>query len=209
MTRHEASFTDVTGGLATAAGATSSISKTGGMVGGYAGYNWQQRNFVYGIEGDISWLDAKAQQTWGSLISTIITWQQTQDITWLATFRGRAGVDIDSTLLYLTGGLAVGGVKESYNEFCGNVGCFGVGAGATFAGFTNNTTKVGWTMGAGFEHMFDPHWTVRGEFRYVDLGRSTVSCANVGIVCGAAGSALSGVFSNTLMTRTVGVGYKF
>ena len=35
-------------------------SKTGGAAGAVLGYNWQQGRFVYGLEGDWSWLGAKA-----------------------------------------------------------------------------------------------------------------------------------------------------
>src|SRR6516165_5076246 len=34
-------------------------SKTGGLIGGHIGYNWQQRSFVYGFEIDGSWADTE------------------------------------------------------------------------------------------------------------------------------------------------------
>jgi opacity protein-like surface antigen len=37
---------------------------------------------------------------------------------------------------------------------------------------------VGWTAGVGVEHMFAPHWTLGGEWRYVDLGTHTAQCVN-------------------------------
>jgi hypothetical protein len=62
--------------------------------------------------------------------------------------------------------------------------------------------------------MFDSHWTLRGEFRYVDLGRSNGQCHDAGIgggFCAAFGTGgnYRGEFSNALMIGTVGVGYKF
>src|SRR5271169_5961959 len=63
-TRHDGSFNGLTG-LTNGVGATYTTSKTGGIAGGYAGYNWQQRSFVYGVEADINWIGAKAQETWG------------------------------------------------------------------------------------------------------------------------------------------------
>src|SRR3954466_5683252 len=37
-----------------------SLTKVGGTFGGNFGYNVQSSNFVWGIEGDISWVGAKA-----------------------------------------------------------------------------------------------------------------------------------------------------
>jgi outer membrane immunogenic protein len=211
--RHEASFNDLDGfvefgGLP----ATQSTSKTGGLFGGYAGYNWQDRSFVYGVESDISWVGAKADSQLGVRQFSNFTYQQSHDISWLATFRARAGLDFESTLIYVTGGLAVAGAKESFNAFNGPNcnGCFGVPSGAMLGGFSQNKTLVGWTVGGGFEHMLDRHWTIRGEARFVDLGRSSVTCADViPGVCSTGSSNYRGEFSNTLMTGTVGVGYKF
>jgi outer membrane immunogenic protein len=205
--RHDGSFNDLTGFGGSPA--TFGTSKTGGLGGGYAGYNWQSRSFVYGVESDISWVGAKAESLVGGSFGGA-TFAQSHDISWLATFRARAGLDVESTLVYLTGGLAVAQIKQSYNGFCSLVfACDGVTPpGGMFGGFSQNNTQVGWTVGAGFEHMLDPHWTVRGEMRYVDLGRSSVTCAN-GAFCSASGNTYRGEFSNTLMTGMVGVGYKF
>jgi hypothetical protein len=55
------------------------------------------------------------------------------------------------------------------------------------------------------EHMFAPHWTLRGEWRYVDLGTHGAQCANGNDVC--TGTHVD--FSNTLMLGLVGLAYKF
>jgi outer membrane immunogenic protein len=207
--RHDGSFNDLTG-FSFGSPATFGTSKTGGLGGGYAGYNWQSRSFVYGVESDISWVGAKAESQVGGIFGGP-TFQQSHDISWLATFRARAGLDVESTLVYLTGGLAVAQTKQSFNGFCSLAfACNGAAPGGMFGGFSQNNTQVGWTVGAGFEHMLDPHWTVRGEARYVDLGRSSVTCTNGAInSCFGVSNAYRGEFSNTLMTGMVGVGYKF
>lgn len=212
VVRHDASFNDLAGLDADPIG-THGTSATGGLAGGFVGYSWQHRSFVFGLEADANWVSAKAQTTWGGATGFAESFAQSQDITWVATARARAGLDFESTLVYLTGGVAIGGVKNSFAGVCGPLsgGCNGVPAGAVFSSFSEDTTRVGWTVGAGFEHMFDPHWMVRGEFRYVDLGRTTVQCADVVPLAACTGPGLNkrGEFSNTLMTGTVGVGYKF
>jgi outer membrane immunogenic protein len=212
VARHDAQFNDLTIFFN---GSSMITSKTGGVFGGYAGYNWQDRSFVYGIEADINGVAAKATETWGPPINFSTSYAQSQDVPWVATFRGRMGIDYESTLFYFTGGLAVGRVENSFNGFCGPAGCLGGLGGAMFGGLTDDTTRLGWTAGAGVEHMFSSHWTVRGEFRYVDLGRKSAGCLPA-LVTGCDGTSTGrpvpvlqrGEFSNTLMNALVGIGYK-
>ena len=58
----------------------------------------QQGNFVYSFEGDWS----KTGDESGLEIS------KSFDVRWVGTVRGRAGLAFDTTLVYLTGGLAFG-----------------------------------------------------------------------------------------------------
>jgi outer membrane immunogenic protein len=44
----------------------------------------------------------------------------------------------------------------------------------------DDTTKVGWTVGAGAEWMFAHNWSVGVEYVYVDLGSSTITLAPAG-----------------------------
>jgi len=208
VARHDADFNDLAGFLGKSS--TKSTSKTGSLVGGYAGFNLQDGSFVYGLEADFNWVGAKATEMWGGTFAGSFVALQSQDVPWVATFRGRMGIDYQSTLFYFTGGLALGQVKNSFNGFCGpGAACLGAVAGGPIGGFSESQTRFGWTAGAGVEHMFSSHWTVRGEFRYVDLGRKGVACAQVvGGQC-AVGTNYRGEFSNTLMSGLFGIGYKF
>jgi outer membrane immunogenic protein len=210
IARHDAYFNDL-GGFSGSYGSRNT-AQTGGVLGGYAGYNWQDRSFVYGLEADANWIGAKAQTPWGGSAIFVNSYPQSQDVPWVATFRGRLGIDLESTLLYLTGGLAVGKVQDSFDGVCpANGGCRGLPAGAIYGGFSENASRLGWTAGAGFEHMFDSHVTLRGEIRYVDLGRSTVACSPA-VALGCSDPTITsyrGEFSNTLMSGLVGLGYKF
>ena len=97
----------------------------------------------------------------------------------------------DVTLFYVTGGAAFGNVKNSVQS--------------SFAGtLSESKTRVGWTVGGGVERRIASNWTMRGEVRYVDLGRSDA-------VCGGPGgcSQYSGTFKNAMIEGLVGVGLKF
>ena len=87
--------------------------------------------------------------------------------------------------------------------------------GKSFVVEVDSKTQLGWTAGVGFEHMFDAHWTLRGEFRYIDLGRTSVlPCvpAVAGLFCDGQARFprfFQGQFSDTLIAGLVGLGYKF
>jgi outer membrane immunogenic protein len=173
--------------------------KTGGTVGGLLGYNWQQGSFVYGLEGDWSWIGARTSQL--AALNTFESLSTSFDVNWLATLRGRAGLAFDATLVYVTGGVAFGHVKDSFEVKGAN--------SADLASFTQNKTKVGWTAGVGVEHMVSRHWTARAEFRYVDLGTTAVACSSATNFNQCVALAYRGDFSNTLKLGLVGLSYKF
>ena len=70
-------------------------------------------------------------------------------VNWLASFRGRAGLTLDTNLIYLTGGVALGDFKNS----------LWVGTSSGAADLTQ--TRVGWVAGLGFEHKFNNNWSVQ------------------------------------------------
>jgi outer membrane immunogenic protein len=180
--------------------------KTGGTVGGLLGYNWQQGSFVYGVEGDWSWIGAKT-----SRLAPVLGFagnndlSTSYDVNCLATLRGRAGLAFDSTLFYVTGGAAFGHVKNSVELISAGP----VNTGTINASYTQNRTKIGWTAGVGAEYMLSQHWTARAEFRYVDLGRTTVACSSATDFNNCVSAGYRGEFSNTLKLGLVGLNYKF
>jgi outer membrane immunogenic protein len=75
-------------------------SKPTGFTGGFeAGYNWQSRNFVFGVEGDIEALSLSSRASGSALYPGYpYTFTVTSDIgtTWLATVRGRLGYAVNN-----------------------------------------------------------------------------------------------------------------
>jgi outer membrane immunogenic protein len=164
-------------------------TQVGGTLGGYAGFNVQHGTLVFGLEADGSWVGAKATTTWSSVGPTAGSF----DVRWLATARGRLGVAYDLTLFYVTGGAAFGNVKNSAQNPPGGI-----------AILSESKTRVGWTVGGGIERRIASNWTMRGEVRYVDLGRSDTVCGGP-FGC----SQYSGTFKNSMIEGLVGVGLKF
>jgi outer membrane immunogenic protein len=159
-----------------------SFSKTGFIGGGQIGYNWQNGNFVFGLEGDISGLSGRASADFRTNLVDYGTYSS--KIRWLSTVRGRFGLAVGDTMAYLTAGVAFGGV--------GNTVSF-----ETFS-YSNSKTKTGWTVGGGVEHMLSRNWTIGLEGLFVDLGNS-----NVDTVVGPV------QFSNQAVIGRLKLNYKF
>lgn len=146
------------------------VRTTGGTFGGQVGYNWQSQSFVYGLEADLNWVGGKGSDQHIANNGIGFPVIHTTKLSWLATMRARGGVAFGRTLLFATGGLAVGHVKNDWDFgpaiICpGNPGCL----------HSNYRTRLGWTAGGGIEHFVSQNMTVKAEALYVDLGRKTMT----------------------------------
>jgi outer membrane immunogenic protein len=180
---------------------TSNTSSSSFIGGGQIGYNWQHGNFVYGVEADISGL-TKGFRAPDVITKGVGRTPLRTDIDWLSTYRLRAGLAVGDTMAYMTGGLAIGGVKNCFSPH----GCGFTGGGTEKS---ESRTKVGWAIGGGVEHMWTRNWTVALEGLFVDLGSSTVNGINV--ASGAANNDPSKrtKFKSQAIIGRVKVNYKF
>jgi outer membrane immunogenic protein len=166
-----------------------------GFVGGVeVGYDWQDRYFVYGVAADWTWTGLKKTQTQASGVS-IMTHQAKID--WLASFRGRMGLAVDNTLIYVTGGLALGHLKSNAS-FSGADGLNNYGA--------LNTTKVGWVAGGGVEHKLNRNWSIKGEALYYDLGQQTATGPSSP---GNGNGSYSTTFHHEVIVGRMGLAYRW
>ena len=142
-----------------------------GFIGGaQIGYNWQAGSFVYGLEADFQGADIKKSASACDPVggcASVLTSVSTK-LDWLGTVRARFGfAAFDRTLLYVTGGLAVGSSKLS-----GNINEF-AGAGNQFIASASSNARAGYTIGAGAEYAFSQNWSAKLEYLYYDLGSRT------------------------------------
>ncbi len=172
---------NVNNGPAVAGAGTGSLSSSGVIGGGQAGYNVQSRGFVYGFEVDLSALDLNAsRQASGNyptpavgVAGNTFTIGSALSTNWLFTARGRLGWSVSNLLIYATGGLAVTDVKVT-STYKDNLAAVGFTPGASM--FARNTdTKYGFVVGGGAEWALTGNWSVRGEYLYVDFGSVTAS----------------------------------
>jgi len=150
-------------------------SFTGGLQ---LGYNFQSGQFVYGFEGDINWMRHDASYGGAFPYSNgagVYNLTVSNSIDWLATIRGRIGVTVGgtgSTLLYLTGGLALTEIKFDQNF---SEPPFTSPPGNSPQSASISDVKAGWTVGGGVEAMLAKNWSVKGEYLFVQFDPGDVS----------------------------------
>ncbi|TXH80836.1 MAG: porin family protein [Rhizobium sp.] len=108
----------------------------------FTGYNWQQGQIVYGVEGDLGYSDSDNTRN-GLTAKNGVN----------GSVRGRIGYDFNPFMLYGTAGLALGQNKLSD------------------ATSSESKTAVGYTVGAGAETFITNNITARLEYRYTDYGK--------------------------------------
>jgi outer membrane immunogenic protein len=167
-------------GVATAAGfafvqglTNQNMNSTGFIGGGQIGYNYQIQSVVLGVEADMNYTGLSKTATTGTFGLPVCgaptcSIAQSYNADWLATFRGRFGVTTGNLLFYGTGGLAVARVR--YND------TFTLPTSVNAASSSN--VRTGWTLGLGAEWAFNPRWSVKAEYLYVDLGSTGYTMPN-------------------------------
>jgi outer membrane immunogenic protein len=166
------------------------INLDGWVFGGQVGKNWQFGNWVVGLEADGQWTGERGGRTFtcgtpgviigacsvvtaGPLAGVVSTTTFDQEISWFATFRPRVGALVTpSTLLYVTGGLAVAGIKTN-----GVISGFTAAAVPTSVAWSQEDTQWGWVIGAGLEARLGGNWTGKIEGLYMDYGTVSGSAA--------------------------------
>ena len=140
---------------ATGLGDTLGYNLRGGLVGGTVGYNWQVSSFVFGFEGDASWVGEYGSHLDDGAVGNPAFTSSTKE-TWVATARVRAGYAVNNLLFYGTGGYAAAGVEAGIKDS---------GTNAVLASATS--TRSGWTAGGGLEWGFAPNWSAKFEYLYM------------------------------------------
>lgn len=159
-------------------------------VGGTAGYNWQLRSAVFGVEADGSWTNYN-ETTVGHPGFSI----QAQT-SWFSTARIRAGWAADNILFYVTGGAAFANFKDtaqfvSAPHMCGQNG----GSWSCPSG-----TSTGLAVGGGIEVMLAQNWSAKLEYLYLNLPSVTTT----DVVSGAGYS-----WNNSAQIFRIGANYHF
>ena len=181
-----------------------SVNPQGFIGGTQIGYNWQSNAFVWGLAADLQASGMKQGSTFASVPpappSAAGTTTLDRKIDWFGTIRGKLGFAIQNWLLYGTGGLAYGHIKEDLT-FTPTPPTIPIGTGS------NSQTKAGWTVGGGFEYGVD-RWSFGVEYLFIDFGRTATAMTFAGYL-GAETDMVSFSSRNTVNVVRALVNYHF
>lgn len=174
-------------------GQTFGVDSDGFLGGVQAGYNWQASSLVFGIEGELGYLDldGSAAQIDGVFNDTFAS----VDAGLFAGLSARIGYAMDRTLLYAkAGGVYFDGEYSLSDEVT-------IAGPAILSG--SEVIGLGYQIGAGVEHAVTDNWTLKLEYAYFDFGNETVT--------GVDGAGDPSNYSADLSVHTlkIGANYKF
>jgi outer membrane immunogenic protein len=170
---------------------------SGGLGGGYAGFNYQVNQIVVGIDGDYSW--AHLTGSTSDIGPTGFTNISNETVKWIATVTGRLGYAVNNWMFFGKAGGAWAG-------FSVNSATFNV-AGVNTNNNTSSTTRNGWTVGTGVEWGFAPHWSTKLEYDYVKFTTANYNNTDT-TVAGVVTFPGRSATSNLSMVK-LGVAYRF
>lgn len=202
---HDASTRDLNGWAANGIGNPAYVSPwfksttTKATFGGQGGYSWQMSAFVLGVEADINYIGASQTfvppNTLATACGLSCVTTATNELNWVATFRGRAGFAFDRILIYGTAGVAVGEVSNSwgwdFNTPIRNT-------------FSVSETRSGYVVGGGVEAMLTKNVSLRAEYLHIDLGTSRSTIVPFG-----GPTSFSSEFKNTADVGRAGLNFRW
>jgi|GEM_PF-901221 len=168
---------------------------TGFTAGGLAGYNYQIDSFVLGAETDFDSIKSRSDNSGSTAIiccETVtpgpiplplfgvraLSHASRSQLNWFGTARMRFGfVPTERLMIYGTGGLAYGFVQGDLDQSS----VFSEDFTSRYWQGGDSSVKVGWTLGAGAEYALTSAISIRAEYLYLDLGKSTVTANYAGL----------------------------
>lgn len=182
----------------------------GALAGGQGGCNYQDGNWVFGLEGEGYWSNIKINGSSSGIPNLVFPGGGTS-ITNSSlnnnadfTIAARVGMAFDRTLIYAKGGWAWGDTK--FNNSFVDTNAAGV---VTSRGSSSvSSTLDGPMIGVGIEHALTRNWTVKFEYDFIAYGTKEVafSQCNTGDVCGQTGT--TGLSTNKQIFK-IGANYLF
>jgi len=148
------------------AGATADTFTLSGLIGGvYGGMNWQQGQFVYGLDGALD-LTSLAGSHDFDVFSGLVTGTMKLNTDLQGSLKARVGVLVtDRVLLYGAAGLAAAHATVSVSGFDDSIP-------APFSA-TQSQVHIGGVVGLGAEVALTDQLVARGEVDYTSFGAQT------------------------------------
>jgi outer membrane immunogenic protein len=141
-------------------GYTLNQNGNGGLAGGQAGCNYQDGNWVFGVEGEGYWSGIKSTSSISDSggYSDVFTAKNKNDF----SIAARAGVTFDRTLVYGKAGWVWG--RFDFNE------TYIADSVSVPELYSRSGTLDGLLLGVGIEHALTQNWTVKLEYNFLKFG---------------------------------------
>jgi outer membrane immunogenic protein len=175
-------------------------SDSGFLGGGQIGFNWQAGQWVFGLEGDLSWTDISACSR--SLSPTVAgTFADgCLGVNWTATVGPRLGFAWSNVLLYVKGGLA----WADFTSTSTTTNAAGVVTSIT----TGGETRTGLMLGGGLEYGLANNWSIKIEYNWMDFGTDTVNRSSLATATGVV-TPLQRLNDTQIQEVKFGLNYRF
>lgn len=141
------------------------LKPDGGFVGAQAGFNYVLDNgLLLGLEGDYALASLNDS---GEAGTGIFNTHVDLEIDQLASVRGRLGMAMGQWLPFVTAGWGWAHAdRDTFNSFIGTS--------------SDSNWHDGWTLGAGAEYAINDTWSLKGEYRYYNLGKESYGVNAIG-----------------------------
>lgn len=166
-----APYDDVSGYFYNVGGDPYAFKADGVTAGGLAGAGWQSGAAVFGIEGELGYMDLGGTKLDPNAVPN--GWDDTFTSTrsdLYGAVTARLGIDAGPALIYVKGGAAFLAAKGGTVDDC--VGP-PAGCGTETLAMTGSKTLAGWVLGGGVQWALGDHWDLRAEYAYFDFGHMT------------------------------------
>lgn len=140
---------------------SSRIGVTGGIQ---AGYDRQSCNNVLGIVADWNWADTAANTRLIPNLASGIDTSARSRMNWFSSVRARAGLAVNDTLLYVTGGVAAAQIESTFTN---------AQAGVFDGSLKVDRVRWGLAAGAGAEFALRDNWSLNAEVLYLQFQQGT------------------------------------
>jgi outer membrane immunogenic protein len=199
-------------------GTQSTALRNGAIGGAQTGYNLQSGIWLAGLETDVQFSSQRdithsicpaTTCPAGVGYNTPVTLDQTNNLDWFGTVRGRLGVAVTPDMVaYGTGGLAVGGIAHSVAFGLGGI-TIGIDSNGNPTGspltFTGRNTKAGYAVGGGIEtHLWG---NLSGKIEYLHMSFSADSAITSSASTPSIAVALGSHVTDDIVR--LGLNYKF
>ena len=179
-----------------------SNSASSWVAGAQIGYNYQIKNWVLGVEGEVSSTNLK-----GSNRDPIYPNINQSETNFVGVLSGRLGYAWERLMLYGKAGGAWANSRYSdyaVNSFTVGVDLLAVTVPSGTKEDAATVNRFGYMLGAGIEYALTPQWSVKVEYQYLDFGKQRTTLTPTTTVV----SPIDMDITQRIQLAKIGVNYK-